>query len=79
MNAAGYVLLSALLPSLPSCYRASWAAQLVSCEPHPPAVRQAREILQRAGLLDGGSLTPDGVQAARDALHAWLTPPRLYK
>lgn len=74
MNAAGYVLSLALLDTVPLSQRPAWLAYLAGLEPHAQHRRQAAQMLHESGLLTYGGLTPDGVQAAREALHAALTP-----
>ena len=75
MNAAGYVLSLALLDTLPLPHRASWAPWLAGLEPHPHHRQEAAQMLHESGFLVHHTLTPDGVQAAREALCAALTPP----
>ncbi|WP_293909879.1 hypothetical protein [Deinococcus sp.] len=75
MNAAGYVLGLALLDRLPLNQRPVWLAWLAHLEPHPQDHRKAAQMLHECGLLIHHTLTPEGVQAAREALCLALTPP----
>lgn len=77
MNAVSYVLACSLLEGLPMPHRIAWASFLRRFEPHPKEVHEAGHILHLSGLLEHGRLTPEGVLAARLALHEALNPPPL--
>ena len=44
-------------------------------EPHPQAMQEAALELHTSGHLRAGHLTPDGMQAAQEALSRVVDPP----
>jgi len=72
----GYALALALCTGLPLAFRAGLLGFLADFEPSPADVQEAAVKAHLSGLLRHGTLTPDGVRTALEALEGLALPPR---
>jgi len=72
----GYALALALCTGLPLAFRAGLLGFLAGFEPSPADVQKAAVKAHLSGHMVHGTLTPDGVRAALEALEGLALPPQ---